>query len=213
MISERSSLSHAEKYNAVIKDSGAGVGCLASGRWRRILWVLWVARWSLHGCWIRCGGCRRVCYPVRGDHCHLVVPLPWGGVQWCLGGWCVPSGIHMNATSQGFPEHCIVTRWSVLFASLFSVLSVVSDQHQWPSELGLDLCWVNTELLYKLTERNRQKRSNYIILTCTHLFGPSHTSSTWQHRRSDQSPQFKESCHQFSIRSNVNYGHFLSYGV
>lgn len=127
--------------------------------------------------------CRRVYYPVRGDHCHLVVPLPWGGVQWCLGGWCVPSGIHMNATSQGFPEHCIVTRWSVLFASPLSVFNVVSDQHQWPSELGLDLCWISAGSAWssstsslRETDKNSQIISYLHALTClahyaiTHIF-------------------------------------------
>ena len=42
--------------------------------------------------------------------------LWWGGVlgpQQCLDGWCMSSGLHMNASTRGFPaEHRIGMAWS-----------------------------------------------------------------------------------------------------
>ena len=56
-----------------------------------------------------------------GVCCHWGVP--WGhvlGLQWFLGWWCRSNGIHMNVrTKASSAKQCILTRWSMLFASLF----------------------------------------------------------------------------------------------
>ena len=68
---------------------------------------------------------------LRG-HCHWVVLLWWGGVlgpQQCLDGWCVSTGIHMSASTQGFPaEHRMVMRRSKLFTSPVSGFNIVADR-------------------------------------------------------------------------------------
>lgn len=69
---------------------------------------------------------------LLGSHCHQVVLLRWGvvlGPQQYLDGWCMSSGIHMTARTQGFVgERCIVTRWSMWFTSPVSGSSVVADR-------------------------------------------------------------------------------------
>ena len=58
-----------------------------------------------------------------GAHCHQGVLLPWGvelGLQ-----QCVSNCIHMNICPA---EHCIVTKWSVLFTSPLRPFSAVTDR-------------------------------------------------------------------------------------
>ena len=43
-----------------------------------------------------------------GRHCHQGLLLRWRAL-W-NGGWCMPSGIHLNPRTQGPTEHCIVTK-------------------------------------------------------------------------------------------------------
>ena len=45
-------------------------------------------------------------FVLLGGHCHLGLSLiggSLGGLRQCLGGWCVSSGIHVNASNRGFP--------------------------------------------------------------------------------------------------------------
>ena len=62
------------------------------------------------------------------SYSHWGVLLPGGGercLQQCLGGWCMLSGITMNARTQGSPAgHCMVTRWSMLPLQLFVLLTL-----------------------------------------------------------------------------------------
>ena len=57
--------------------------------------------------------------------------FPWGGalgLQWCLDGYCMSSGIYINVRTQGFSaEHCIVTRWSMIFSLPVSHFNVVTN--------------------------------------------------------------------------------------
>lgn len=56
------------------------------------------------------------------------VLLPWAivlGLQQFLRWWCVSSGIHINARTQGYQaEHCLLRTWSILFTSLISGFNV-----------------------------------------------------------------------------------------
>lgn len=48
-----------------------------------------------------------------------IVKLGGGGpLHQCLGGWFMTPSIHVNSRTQGLPaDHCILTRWSMIFTS------------------------------------------------------------------------------------------------
>lgn len=67
-----------------------------------------------------------------------------GCARTSFGGWCTSSGIHINTRPQVFPEHCAVTRWSMLFTLPVSPLLlwlIIALQycsifliHLWPNQ-------------------------------------------------------------------------------
>ena len=64
---------------------------------------------------------------VGGRHWHWGVLMSWGFDKGVCDGWCVSSGILMNARTHCFPiEHYIVSR-TLLFTSPVSGFNVVAD--------------------------------------------------------------------------------------
>lgn len=109
------------------------------GEW--FLWVLWIAKWGLHGYLIfkslpqildqteTCGILRPGWHP---EHCHVPLAIPkqmWHVTLSCLGTtvfrWVV-CRIHIR--DRGFTaEHYIIMRWKALYTSTVSGFKVCSD--------------------------------------------------------------------------------------
>lgn len=124
----------AHKNSLVWLDHGHKIafGCLATGCWHAILWVLWVAGWGLCGSGLLWHILRMLNRSViRGFWRPGIFAVRLGALSQCVarGG-----GVRVKVASTWLPGPevsqqiiCIATTWSVLFTSSVNGFNVVAD--------------------------------------------------------------------------------------